>query len=394
MDMSKATVITENISVRLALGQALEVGVASPTQKDVPENVDNKIGIVKIFDSLVSKGGAGESGFTSYEGIINRSEALRKAGIKTIGFWGDSPGGEALGMLRVSNYIKALPSLGVRTFGFTDGLNCSACYGLLSAVQTLYAMKDSKSGSIGTILTLMDITKRDEQNGIKYTIMRSKDEKALYNPHEVVSEKVAAKAKAELMILDKAFNEIVNKNRPQLSIEQIISLKGNAFYGEEALSLGLVDKLVSGFDEVLALESISTKQTTTRGKTMTLEELQNKVAEQASEIGTLKASLAQATKLGASAEKERILGIISAGSTFKIPLERIIANIEKDRAADVALEIFQGIAEAQGDRTLIDVSNISSTVQTITKSSGSLNEALLAAVDKLGNDNDLQARLL
>lgn len=356
MDISKLSVLTEQVFIPLALGISLEKGVASPTQKDIPAT-NNKIAIIKVFDSLVSKGGAGESGFTTYEGIKNQINAAISAGIKKIGFYIDSPGGEALGMEGIVNSIAMLPKQGISTFSFTDGMATSAAYGIALATQKIYAMPTSKTGSIGTIMTLMDMTKKDEQNGIKYTIIRSKDEKALYNPHEVVTEEVAKKAQEELMLLDNAFNTIANKYRPQLSIEKINSLKGNAFYGEEALSLGLVDKLVSGFDEVLSLESVSTQ--TNKGKyAMTEEELLKENAELKAKFASLQVSADTGIKAAMAAERERVSKLTQAAQTFKIPQERLTKAIESGVSYEDGLAAFETFAEISGCNNAINTAGV------------------------------------
>lgn len=351
MDISKATIITENVSLRLAMGQALDIGVASPTQKEVP-HTDNKIGIIKVFDSLVSKGGTGESGFTSYEGLKNQIDFHISNGVKKIGFYIDSPGGEALGMEGIVNYIASLPSLGIQTFAFTDGMATSAAYGIASATQRIYSAKTAKSGSIATILTLMDVTKRDEQNGIKYFILRSKDEKALYNPHEVVSKEVAKKAEDEMVLLDNAFNNIVAKNRPQLSIDKIISLKGNAFYGEEALALGLVDKLVSGIDEVLHLEDISIQKQSKGTYTMTEEEKQ--IAELKAQIAQLQVSADAGAKAIMTAERDRVSKLTLAANELKIPQDRLTKAIDSGISYEDGLAAFTMFAEISGSNNSIN----------------------------------------
>lgn len=370
MDIDKAVVLTENISVRLALGQALETGVASPTQKDIPDTA-NKIGIIKVFDSLVSKGGAGESGFTSYEEIKNQIQNLITygknytpynkeqyigKGVTKIVFYIDSPGGEALGMEGIVNYIASLPSLGIQTFSFTDGMATSAAYGIALATQKIYSMSTAKTGSIGTILTLMDVTKRDEQQGIKYLIMRSKEEKAMYNPHEVVSKEIAKKAEEEMMLLDNAFNSLANKYRPNLSIEKIISLKGNAFYGEEALSLGLVDKLVSGFDEVLSLEGISTTKQRKGNFIMNEEEILRQNAELKAQLAALQVSADTSAKTLMAAERERVSKLTLAANELKIPQDRLTKAIDSGISYEDGLAAFTTFAEISGSNSSIDTS--------------------------------------
>ena len=67
ISQDKLEVISSNVSLKLLAGQALDSGVAAPTDKTVA--TEGKTSVINVFDSLVSKGGAGESGFTSYSSI-------------------------------------------------------------------------------------------------------------------------------------------------------------------------------------------------------------------------------------------------------------------------------------------------------------------------------------
>ena len=69
----------------------------------------------------------------------------------------------------------------------------SAAYAIGSAAQQVYATESSTVGSIGVIMSLVDVTEADKANGYSYTILRSKEDKAIYNPHEQISSAVIDK---------------------------------------------------------------------------------------------------------------------------------------------------------------------------------------------------------
>lgn len=349
ISQDKLDIITSQVSLKLLAGEKLSAGVAMPTEKAA--TATDKTAIINVFDSLVAKGGAGESGFTSYEGIKGSVLAAIDNGASKIGFYVDSPGGEVTGLFALTNFINSLPSTyGVETFAFTDGSMTSAAYAIGSATQQVFATESSTVGSIGVIMSLVDITKADEQKGYNYTILRSKEDKALYNPHEQLSTAVIDKYTTRLMELDSMFNAEVVKNRPNLTLESINSMKADSFLGNKALELGLIDGIVTSMDEVLNL-NVSLTQ---RGDVMTLEELKAQLSAKDTELATLQASVTNAVNEAVKGERARCLDILAAGQTLKVSAEQVTKRISAGTAKDDAVDIFTAIAEAVGTATAID----------------------------------------
>lgn len=349
ISQDKLDIITSQVSLKLLAGEKLAAGVATPTDKSV--KATGKTAVINVFDSLVAKGGAGESGFTSYEGIKGSVLEAIDNGASKIGFYIDSPGGEVTGLFALTNFISSLPSAyGVETFAFTDGSMTSAAYAIGSATQQVFATESSTVGSIGVIMSLVDVTKADEQKGYNYTILRSKEDKALYNPHEQLSTAVIDKYTTMLMELDSMFNAEVVKNRPNLTLESINSMKADSFLGNKALELGLIDGIATSMDEVLNL-NVSLTQ---RGDVMTLEELKAQLSAKDTELATLQASVTNAVNEAIKGERARCLDILAAGQTLKVSAEQVTKRISAGTAKDDAVDIFTAIAEAVGTATAID----------------------------------------
>ena len=349
ISQDKLDIITTQVSLKLLAGEKLAAGVSTPTEKTTKSTP--KTTVINVFDSLVAKGGAGESGFTSYAGIKSSVIDAIDRGASKIGFYIDSPGGEVTGLFALTNFIASIPATyGVETFAFTDGSMTSAAYAIGSAAQQVYATESSTVGSIGVIMSLVDVTKADEQKGYSYTILRSKEDKALYNPHEQLSTAVIDKYTAMLMELDGMFNAEVAKNRPNLSLEAITSMKADSFLGNKALELGLIDGIVTSMDEVLNL-NVSLTQ---RGDVMTLEELKAQLSAKDTELATLQASVTNTVAKAIADERTRCLDILAAGQTLKVSAEQVTKRISAGTAKDDAVDIFTAIAEAVGTSTAID----------------------------------------
>jgi ClpP class serine protease len=371
-DDFKFNVIHDNIVLRLLSGAQLDSGVAQPTQKQI-ELSDYPI--INVFDSLVGKNGGGESGATSYQSIVNQSISYVNAGHKKIGFYIDTPGGEYSGMTGASNFLASLPSqYGVETFGVSDGIIHSAGYGLASALQKIYITPDTSVGSIAVIGTLIDTTKLDSKEGIKYEIIRSKSEKALGNPHEPITSELLTRFKKQIDIFDGMFNNLASKNRPVLGISDIIDLKGKTVIGQEAIDLKLADFIVPSAQEAFLIEfsksgnlNRSTKSNSifiskSGNFTMTLEEALQKIGAlevekltMANELNTLKASTQQlvdaAVKQATTSEAARAKAIFESAEAMKIDSQKAVKYVVEGKSAEFATEIFQTMAEISAQST-------------------------------------------
>lgn len=387
----KLALLTENVILPILLsGKAFESTGAYAAQRDTVET-KGKIGLIDVYDSLVSRNGAGESGFTSYEGIKASAIDALNQGVTKIGFLIGSPGGEASSLFSLTDFIKSIPEVyGVETFAFTDSSATSAAYAIAASTQRIYSTKTATTGSIGAIISLVDVTGADKENGVKYTILRSKPKKALYNPHEEVSSEVIEKTKSMLAILDNEFNLKVSSYRPNLSVDKILSLQADSFLGEEALNLGLVDFLVNSIEEVLDIESKDKEvpsntsfSSTNRGRTMaSLEELNSLVKTLETEKAALKDSVTGLVQEAITKERTRCTDIIKAGLELKVSNDQIVKRVSMGSSKEDALDIFTTFAEAYASASAV---NTATTVQS-TVDTGSKKQVNMVEVDGVSLD--------
>lgn len=330
ISQDKLDIITANVSLKLLAGESIPSLDADVSSKSISLATESTptIGVIPVFDSLVARNGAGDSGSTSYASISSAIDSAIADKVDTIVFNIGSPGGEVEGLFELASKINSLPSLGIRTISVATGNMASAAYVLGAAAQEVYATEASIVGSIGVIMTMVNTMAADKKNGIEYTILRSKDEKALGNPHEPMSKKAMTDAKGMLAKLDTIMNETVNSFRPNLSIEKIVSMKGNTVLGKEAADIGLTDGIVSSLQEVIS--SISTKnsiKSLKQGANMAT------TTSADAEIAALKAQLAEATQQlaattanAAKAEQERFNAILNTANTLGIPNASSVAQ--------------------------------------------------------------------
>lgn len=341
ISQEKLDIITSSVTLNLLAGTPVQASAFTPTvQEEV--STEPQIIVISVFDSLVTRNGAGDSGSTSYASIERQINYALEREATHIVFNIGSPGGELEGLFALAERIYQVGQSGVETIAVATGNMCSAAYVLGAACNKVYGTQASIIGSIGVIMTLVDMTAKDKKDGISFTMLRSKDEKALLNPHESISKKAMSDAKAMLTSLDTIMNETVNRYRPNLSIEDIIKTKGNTYLGQEALSLGLIDNITGSFSEVLSSltvsEAPSSPETTTvnidlstnsganmAATTMTQEEMDALQAKLAAMQTQLDAS-AGAVEAAKAAEQARFKGIMEAAVTLGIPNANAVAQ--------------------------------------------------------------------
>lgn len=123
----------------------------------------------------------------------------------------------------------------------------------------------------------------------------------------------------------------------------------------------------------------------------TLEEYQAEETRLLGELQTLKATQDQTIQLAVKTEQERILGIMEAGSKFKVPQAAVTKRIKANTSLQDSVSMFEDIAEIAGanPNQQIDAINNSGTVntQTVNLSEDQQYVAnLLAGVDKIKSE--------
>jgi len=173
-------------------------------------------------------------------------EWLQYDNIKAVLLDIDSGGGQVSGTAEFAEYINNYPlPVGV----YTDGMVASAAYYLAAGADFIYMNKHAdKIGSIGAYLQFIDFTGYYEKMGAKiHSIYGTKSteknkpfREALKGKYELIIKEVVDP------IVDKFHNDI-NSYRKGIS-EKV--LKGATYSPEQALALGLIDK-IAGKEEAL-----------------------------------------------------------------------------------------------------------------------------------------------
>lgn len=186
-----------------------------------------------------------DCGGTSYEGLKADFEAMVDQGVKTVAFMVDSPGGEAYAMMDTANYIRNLADAnGVDIIAYVDGLSASAGYGLTAIADQIISSKDSELGSIGVLIRLMNDSKKLEKEGIERTFITAGKEKIPFTEDGGFRKEFLEDLQHKVDVLYEEFTGHVAKYR-NMSVEAVRDTQAKTFLAQEAVELGLADKVMT-----------------------------------------------------------------------------------------------------------------------------------------------------
>ena len=242
----KIEVILGVLAPRLGLDistPAAAVALQAASRKAFEVTSDG-IAIIPIEGTLVHKayGLDAASGMRSYVDIQNEVEdAATDPAIKGILLDVDSLGGEVAGVFELADTIYAARSA-KPIFAVANANAFSGAYLLASGAQRIYAGQSSGMGSIGVIVTHLDVSANDEQRGYKYTIIHAGARKADFNPHTPLTEEARAAIEVELNRTYGMLVKAVARNRG-VSEGAIRDTDAGRYFGDQAIPVGLADRM-------------------------------------------------------------------------------------------------------------------------------------------------------
>jgi len=259
----KLEVILAVLAPRLGLdipAPAVAATSERPARKPYEVTPDG-IAVIPIEGTLVHKayGLDALSALRSYVDIQEEIEdAATDPGIKGILLDIDSPGGEVAGVFDAADTIYAARST-KPVFAVADTDAFSGAYLLASGAERIYAGRTSGLGSIGVIVTHLDVSASDEKLGYKYTIVHAGARKADFNPHTPLSEEARRVLEAEV---DRTYGLLVGAVARNRDVDEsaIRDTEARLYFGADALAARLADRLGTRQDALAGLrEAISAR---------------------------------------------------------------------------------------------------------------------------------------
>ena len=154
----------------------------------------------------------------------------------------DSGGGSVDGTQDMYQAVKYAAGQKIVT-AVANGAMCSAAYWASSPASAIVVTPTATVGSISVLMMHQDQTGKNEQAGLKTTVLRTGAQKALGGPHEPLSDLAHASVMERLTSVHDVFVADVAAAR-HLSAEQVQQrwADGRVWIGEHAVAAGLADE--------------------------------------------------------------------------------------------------------------------------------------------------------
>lgn len=172
--------------------------------------------------------------------------ALEDSGSRALVLLINSPGGSPVQAGLITDEIVRLKALHQKPIYAVVEESCaSAAYYIASAADEIYVDKASLVGSIGVLMDGFGFTGAMEKLGIERRLLTAGDNKGILDPFSPMTEAQRAHAQSMLDNIHQQFIEVVKRGRGDRLRDTPEVFSGLFWTGEQAVALGLADKLGS-----------------------------------------------------------------------------------------------------------------------------------------------------
>ena len=207
------------------------------------KGADKKIAVIDVKGTIASEGEAFGEVIANSKQIVKLIRAAKDdASVKAIIIDLDTPGGEVTASDEIYHELKLC---GKPVVAMMNTMAASGGYYVACGADKIVANKFTMTGSIGVIISTVDVSGLLDWAKVKPEFYTSGKMKAMLNPAKPTTEEEAKVVQALVMDAYKEFAGIVSKAR-NIPLEKITQGElgdGRVFDGEQALANGLVDQI-------------------------------------------------------------------------------------------------------------------------------------------------------
>lgn len=172
--------------------------------------------------------------------------ALEDSGSRALVLLINSPGGSPVQAGMINDEIVRLKELHQKpVYAVVEETCASAAYYIASAADEIYVDKASIVGSIGVLMDGFGFTGTMEKLGVERRLITAGDNKGMLDPFSPMSQEQRAHAQTMLDNIHQQFIDVVKRGRGNRLHETQDTFSGLFWTGEQAVKLGLADKLGS-----------------------------------------------------------------------------------------------------------------------------------------------------
>jgi len=171
-----------------------------------------------------------------------------RSDIHTVILHFNSPGGAAAGVADCAQVFKDLAA-SKRLISYVDEC-CSGAYWLASTAPEIYGGQSCVVGSISAVCSFEDVSEMYRELGIKVEVFRDGDLKGAGIEGTSLSEAQSADIQSRIEHIGGMFKSFITAQRPGVPAD---AMRGQWFYGDTALQLGLIDAIAPTLQHVIAM---------------------------------------------------------------------------------------------------------------------------------------------
>jgi ClpP class serine protease len=239
--------------------EAVEVEV--PDEPEAEYSKEASVGILNVHGALTYKPVYGLCGAvgTSYQQLLADAGEMLDAGVKLIVMDCDSGGGEGYGAFETANELrKMVDAAGAKLIAYNDGDCASACYALACAADEIVSNPHAETGSIGVLIALMNNSEKLKKEGYARTFVSAGDSKIPFDADGQFKSEFLADLQAKVDALYVQFCTHVSTHTG-LSVEQVRNTQAKMFTAQDALSLGLINSVMTRSEFIDYIATTQTK---------------------------------------------------------------------------------------------------------------------------------------
>ena len=189
---------------------------------------------------------ASDSEASAEQMIVGLRNAFEDKGAKAVVLRINSPGGSPVQSGLINDEIRRLKAVHQKkVYVVVEEVCASGAYYVAVAADEIYVDKASIVGSIGVLMDGFGFTGLMDKLGVERRLITAGDNKAMLDPFSAQNPKHRAYAQAMIDQVHQQFVQVVRDGRGARLKESPDTFSGLFWNGEEAVKMGLADKLGS-----------------------------------------------------------------------------------------------------------------------------------------------------
>lgn len=307
--MSKADIATEHEKAMARRGETCAAFGFDNRAQNKPFAFADGVAFIPVTGTLVNRFGGSYGYVTGYNAIRRQlNQAKADDDVKGIVLDVNSSGGEVAGCFELADEIREMRA--AKPIMAVVDSNChSAAYAIASAASQIVVTPSGGAGAIGVVAMHANMGKMMSDFGIDITLIKFGDHKVDGNPFEALSDDVKKSIQASVDKTGERFVSLVATNR-SMDADKVRATQARVYQAEEALGLGLIDKIATPSQAVkLFYDGLTGSQTQLKGNGMTQQSEDTKPAQNAQ--GNKTQTPAAESTDARTQERARISSIVS-----------------------------------------------------------------------------------